>query len=200
MTKNSDPTQVDALLDKALRQNELVNQLDPAIYAQLREAMQFVWLKSGEVVLREGEPSDTLAIVVLGRVRVIRNEAEGKQTTLLELGHGQTIGEMGLITGEARTADVIATRDSLLATLSREAYNQLVQAYPLEMNQQFVRPIIGRLQAQLQGTTRINASVLTMMMISAANGVRLPLVIEELLPRSTKGRPNVVAKCPIYRR
>ena len=145
MTQNSKPTQYEALLDKALKQNEFVSQLDPVIYEQLRGAMQFVWVKGGEVVMRQGDSSGSLAIVVLGRVRVIRNEAEGKQTTLLELGHGQTVGEMGMITGEVRTADVIASRDCLLATLSREAYNQLVQAYPLQMNKQFVRPIIGRL-------------------------------------------------------
>jgi predicted acylesterase/phospholipase RssA/CRP-like cAMP-binding protein len=175
-----DSEQYETLLDKALQHNELVSQLDPTITQQLREAMQFVWVKGGEVVMREGEPSDTLAIVVLGRVRVVRQEAGGEQTTLLELGHGQTIGEMGMITEEARTADVIATRDSLLATLSREAYNQLVQTYPLEMNQQFVRPIIGRLQAQMQGTTRINASVLAMMIIPAADNVRLSEIVAAL--------------------
>ncbi|VAW38168.1 hypothetical protein MNBD_CHLOROFLEXI01-328 [hydrothermal vent metagenome] len=176
----SDSEQVQTLLDKALQHNELVSQLDPAIIQQLREAMQFVWVKGGEIVMREGEPSDTLAIVVLGRVRVVRRDAEGEQTTLLELGHGQTIGEMGMITEEARTADVVATRDSLLATLSREAYNQLVKAYPLEMNQQFVRPIIGRLQAQMQGTIRINASVLAMMVIPAADNVQLPETVAAL--------------------
>ncbi len=192
MTKKPKSAQDEALLDKALRQNEFVNQLDPVIYEQLRGAMQFVWIKGGEVLMREGDPSDTLAIVVLGRVRVIRNEAEGKQTTLLELGHGQTIGEMGMITGELRTADVIASRDSLLATLSRQAYNQLVQAYPLQMNQQFVRPIIGRLQAQLQGTARINASVLTMMLIPAANNVPLPAVAATLLPSLQKVAPTLL--------
>ena len=192
MTKNSISAQYEALLDKALKQNEFVSQLDPVIYEQLRGAMQFVWVKGGEVVMREGDSSDTLAIVVLGRVRVIRNEAEGKRTTLLELGHGQTVGEMGMITGEVRTADVIASRDSLLATLSREAYNQLVQAYPLQMNKQFVRPIIGRLMAQLQGTARINASVLTMMLIPTANNVPLPVVIETLLPSLQKVAPTLL--------
>ena len=192
----SESEQVETLLDKALQHNELVSQLAPTIYQQLRAAMQFVWVKGGEVVMREGEASDTLAIVVLGRVQVVKRGAKGQQTTLLELGHGQTIGEMGMITEEARTADVIATRDSLLATLSREAYNQLVQTYPLEMNQQFVKPIIGRLQAQLQGTTHINASVLTMVLIPASSNVPLPTVVEKLRQSLPKVGPTLVLDAP----
>jgi len=184
--------QIETLLDKALQHNELVSKLAPAAYQQLREAMQFVWVKSGEVLMREGEPSDTLAIVVLGRVRVVKRGAEGQQTTLLELGHGQTIGEMGMITEEPRTADVVASRDSLLATLSRAAYNQLVQAYPLQMNQQFTKPIIGRLQAQLQGTTRINASVLTMVLLAAADTMPLPAIVEKLGQSLQKVGPTMV--------
>ncbi len=183
---------LETLLDKALQHNELVSQLAPDIYQQLRQAMEFVWVKGGEVVIRTGEPSDTLAIVVLGRVRVVRHEAAGVKRTLLELGHGQTIGEMGMITEEPRAADVIATRDTLLATLSREAYNQLVQTYPLEMNQQFVKPVIGRLQAQLQGTTRINASVLTMVLLPVDGNVPLPTVVEKLHQSLQKVGPTLI--------
>lgn len=176
-----DSEQFTTLLDKALQHNELVRQLDPAVRQHLQEAMQFVWVQGGELVMRQGEPSEMLAVVVLGRVRVVRRDAEGEQKTLLELGHGQTIGEMGMITEEMRTADVIATRDSLLATLSRKAYNQLVQSYPLEMNQQFVKPIISRLQTQMQGTTHINASVLTMMLMPVGENVPLLDVTKKLL-------------------
>jgi predicted acylesterase/phospholipase RssA/CRP-like cAMP-binding protein len=184
--------QIETLIDKALQHNELVNQLDPVIYKQMREALQFVWVQGGEMVMRQGDPSDALAIVVLGRVRVVRHASDGQQTTLLELGHGQTVGEMGIVTGDPRAADVIATRDSLLATLSREAYNQLLQTYPLQMNQHFVTPIIHRDQAMRRGKTHINASVLNMALVPVDDNVRLPQVVEKLRQSLQKVGPTLV--------
>ena len=85
-----------------------------------------VVVRSGEIIVREGEPSDDLLLVVSGRLRVVRVvEGEGEEKFVAEIGRGETVGELGLITRDARSATVYAIRDSVLARLTRDGYDRL---------------------------------------------------------------------------
>ena len=46
---------------------------------------------------------------------------------------GETVGEMGILSGKPRTADVIALRDSELGRLSRDAFDRIVRSHPEAM-------------------------------------------------------------------
>lgn len=84
-------------------------------------------IRSGEVVVIEGEPSTSMFFVVSGRFAIrIRDHADA----IAELSVGQTIGEIGFLSGEPRTATAIAVRDSIVLELSAKNFNVLCERFP----------------------------------------------------------------------
>jgi predicted acylesterase/phospholipase RssA len=56
--------------------------------------------------------------------------ADGTETVVNELGRGEIVGEMALLTDSPRSATIVALRDSHVFFLSSDAYARVVQAYP----------------------------------------------------------------------
>jgi hypothetical protein len=77
---------------------------------------------AGDVISREGEVSDSLFILATGNVEIIRDAAgaSDERKHLADMAAPDHFGEMGLLTGQARSATVIA-RDEVLATGWRNA-------------------------------------------------------------------------------
>jgi serine/threonine protein kinase len=76
--------------------------------------------------MREGEPGDSLMVVVEGHVEV----STGGKTVLARLRGRQVFGEMALLTNEPRTADVIATSDVRGMVLPAAAFHDLAARHP----------------------------------------------------------------------
>ena len=88
-------------------------------------------IPGGAWLFRQGEPADSLFLIARGRLQVWSDDPEGGAGRLLgELGSGQSVGEVGLLTGGARTAGVRAIRDSLLLRLDRAAFHRLAASHP----------------------------------------------------------------------
>jgi len=82
-------------------------------------------------LFRQGDPADDLFLIARGRLQVWGEHEEGGPARLLgELGSGQSVGEVGLLTGGTRTAGVRAIRDSLLLRLDRAAFHRLAASHP----------------------------------------------------------------------
>ena len=61
--------------------------------------MQEVHHAPGEVIFREGQPSDTVAYLLTGRVEVLKRTTDGDEVVLGEVGAGEFVGEMGVHRG-----------------------------------------------------------------------------------------------------
>src|ERR1700683_3743363 len=73
--------------------------IDPAILREVSRNSRQVLVPAGNVLFKQGEPSDSLYIVSTGRLD-ISVELEGQApTSIFEAGRGQIVGEMGLLTG-----------------------------------------------------------------------------------------------------
>jgi len=112
-----------------LRETASFGALESPDLAALAEAFRLTAIPGGTTVLREGERADALHLVVRGRLRVRRTEGD-RRVELAELGRGEVIGEMALLTGGERTATVTTVRDSLLAELSAEEFARLIEHRP----------------------------------------------------------------------
>jgi predicted acylesterase/phospholipase RssA/CRP-like cAMP-binding protein len=152
-------------LDQALRAGRLFEQLDEPVLSALRGELEPVLVRGGEVVVREGEPSDALYVVIQGRLRVVAEGGNGEATTLHELRRGQSVGEIGILTGGVRTATVYAVRDSLLARLSREGFDRLLAAHPQAMVRQFAAPVIRVLQDRTLHARQASKEVATIAIV-----------------------------------
>ncbi len=77
--------------------------------------------KRGEVVVEQGDKSNTLFIILTGRVRVITADKRGREVILATLQPGDYLGEMSLIDNEAHSATVRAeVQTDMLALGSAE--------------------------------------------------------------------------------
>jgi predicted acylesterase/phospholipase RssA/CRP-like cAMP-binding protein len=142
-------------LEQALRESPLFAAgLDEEVLHALREEVEPVAVRSGQTVVREGDASDSLFVVISGRLRVVRRGPDGDEEVLTELGRGDTVGEMGLIVGEPRAATAYAIRDSLLGRLSEASFRRLLNRYPQAIMERFAGSIIRLLRLQLDGQSR----------------------------------------------
>lgn len=162
---------------QALYINKLFEGLEPSILRELEQELELVTFTSGESVMRQGEESNCLYKVIHGRLRVI-NESTGQ--ALRELGRGESVGEMGLLTNSERSATVIAVRDTLLAKLSRKGFYHLLEKDPRAFMEQFTAPIIKRLSEHWQDNMPVRHSVSTIALIPVAPDVPLSFFAKRL--------------------
>jgi EmrB/QacA subfamily drug resistance transporter len=94
----------------------LVAALPPAARLRLENAARLVELPAGEVLVREGDPPGSAYVVRRGRLEVL---VAGQRVR--EVGPGEVLGELALLTGEPRSATVRARRDTTVLELPREA-------------------------------------------------------------------------------
>jgi CRP-like cAMP-binding protein len=87
----------------------------------------------GDIVTRQGEPSDSLYILARGQVAIFRDAAPGispARQRLATLAAPAIFGEMGLLTGQARTATITAESEVLCYRLDKAAFEAIIQARP----------------------------------------------------------------------
>jgi predicted acylesterase/phospholipase RssA/CRP-like cAMP-binding protein len=118
----------------------LFGPLDEKMLKFVEERIDWVALPAGETLFSEGDRGEELYFVLGGRLRAV---ARGGRV-LNEMTRGESIGEMALLTGEMRTATVLAVRDSDLVRVSRTAFEEIVARYPVVM-QTIARVVVQRL-------------------------------------------------------
>ena len=109
------PARADALGDLPL-----FSGLSAEALARLEEAAQDVEVDAGELLFDQGDPTDGLYVLRSGRLQVLQGEV-----VLTELGRGAVVGELGLLTGQPRSAAARAVRDSRLLHLPAEHFPQV---------------------------------------------------------------------------
>lgn len=81
----------------------------------------------GQVIVTENAPGDALFVILSGDVKVSVVSSEGKEIILSTLKGGEFFGEMSLLDGATRSANVIALSKAGLLRLSREDFlNQIL--------------------------------------------------------------------------
>lgn len=81
-----------------------------------------------EVIFHEGDPGDSLHVVVEGRVKITRESAEGDEAIVVILAPGDSFGELVLLDGAPRSATATAMEPSVTMTMSRTTFVELVES------------------------------------------------------------------------
>jgi small-conductance mechanosensitive channel/CRP-like cAMP-binding protein len=84
----------------------------------------------GEVVVRKGDASREMFIVEQGSLAVEVPRDAGGAAEVAQLGPGACFGEMGLLTGEARSASVRAKTLCDLVVIDHDAFHDVLAAHP----------------------------------------------------------------------
>jgi len=116
-----------------LRQLELFSKLNAEELALTAERLVYAPFAAGDVITHQGDHAHWLYILVEGEAEVVL-EAKGQPPRVLNTLHegepGSFFGEMGLLTGEPRTASVLARTDVLCYRLDKSAFDDIMHARP----------------------------------------------------------------------
>jgi NTE family protein len=138
------------------RELPLFRDLDPALLDALTEAIEWLALPGGTTLFDDGDLPDALYFVVNGTLGAYQMTPDGHRRLVGRITSGETVGEMALITGNPRSATIVALRDTELGRLPRAAFEQLMLSHPqglLRISQLMVQRLDSS-QRQTRGALR----------------------------------------------
>lgn len=118
-------------------------------YVLIAEHLQEQYFQSGEIIIREGEKDDAFFIVDQGEVEVYITSPSQHRKVLTRLSEGDFFGEIALLTGERRTANVQALTDVRAYKLSKDAFKEVVQTKPLILDE--IGSVLSKRKDQIAG-------------------------------------------------
>ena len=86
--------------------------------------------ESGKFIFLEDSEGEQCFFVVQGSVKVTRLSKDGREVILAMLNEGEFFGELALLDGESRSANVIALEETEVLTLNREDFLVVLHDYP----------------------------------------------------------------------
>jgi NTE family protein/lysophospholipid hydrolase len=137
----------------AIEESPALRVLSSQARADFANALVRVNVTAGQSLFHQGDPGDAIYLVLSGRIKLVRNRTSQPQL-LAEMGKGELLGELAILTGEPRSTTAIAVRDSHLARLDKAAFERLVAANPTELLGLFSRQLANRLRTQYAGRSR----------------------------------------------
>lgn len=84
----------------------------------------------GQVVFTRSDPSDSVIVVISGRIKVVVRSADGGELTLTILRAGSMLGELGIIDGGPRSADAETVEECQLLLIPREMIRDICARVP----------------------------------------------------------------------
>ncbi|MBN9426324.1 MAG: cyclic nucleotide-binding domain-containing protein [Burkholderiales bacterium] len=80
----------------------------------------------GRTIVSEGEPSQSLYILLSGRAKVQRSDSEGKEVILAVLGSGDFFFEISLIDDSPRSASVITLESCDFMAINKDSFKSML--------------------------------------------------------------------------
>lgn len=112
---------------------------------------------AGSTLMRQGDESRSMHLVLSGRFRLERYHSELPEPQVLGLlGPGETVGELGVLDGGPRSATVTAVEDSETLVLEKTAIADAIAEHP-EMGDTLLRTLSRRLRNDAEVAQRILA-------------------------------------------
>jgi NTE family protein len=136
----------------------LFKDLDYAFLREIAQDSQWLSLPGGATLFSAGDPADALYVVLSGCLGVFSPGERRNRGFVGRVAAGDTVGEMGLISGRPRNAHVVALRDTELARLPADSFNRLFRQHP-EAILRIARLTVDRLEfAQSRTRTHSHAA------------------------------------------
>lgn len=108
---------------------------------------------AGTYLMRRGDPGDHMQVIMDGRVCIPLLDGAGNAKQVFHLANGDFVGEMALLTGEPRRADVIAESETTSIILTRAALEPLLTEHP--QLAAFLTEVLGRRLEEGGGLDRV---------------------------------------------
>ena len=132
-------------MDEVLARSGIFQGVDPESAESLAKDMDTIEARKGEVIFNEGEPGDSLYIILSGKVKLGRRAADGRQNLVAIMGPSDMMGELSLFDPGPRTATATAVTDARVARLRKQALRPWLTNRP-EIAEQLLRVLARRLR------------------------------------------------------
>jgi CRP-like cAMP-binding protein len=129
-------------VDDILRRAGIFQGVDPEAVEALAKEFKTVEAPRGTTLFNEGDPGDSLYIVLAGKVKLGRRSPDGRENLVAVMGPSDQFGELSLFDPGPRTATAAVVTDARLAILPKEALVAWVKDRP-EIAMQLLR-VLGR--------------------------------------------------------
>jgi len=97
------------------------------------------------MIVHAGDSTDSLYVIVSGSAKVLNSDEEGREVIITLLGPGEFFGEMGLIDGSPRSADVVANEACELLVIGKNDFTRcLADNFDLCLN--IMKSLVHRLR------------------------------------------------------
>jgi CRP/FNR family cyclic AMP-dependent transcriptional regulator len=128
-----------------LRNVPLFAALQESQLALLTSAVSRRNFPRGTTVIAAGDTTDTLYVVISGRLKVMMSDDEGREVILSILGPNEYFGEMGLVDDSPRSASVVTIEPCELIMLSKRDFKKCLEDN-FEMAMTMMRGLVKRLR------------------------------------------------------
>jgi NTE family protein len=156
---------------------QIFGRVEDAFIDSLIPLIRWIELAGGQTLMKQGDPEDGVYMVISGRLRAHTETDEGTRV-LGEIVQGQTVGEMAVLMNEPHSeVTVYALRDSVLAHVTRESFEELTFRHP-QLPVHIARVVIERMR---RASTRSKpARPKTICLVAITPGVDIVRIGEQL--------------------
>ncbi len=100
----------------------------------------------GSVLINEGDESDSLYVILEGKVRVYLSDDSGKEVILRTQGPGEYFGELAIIDSAPRSASVITVETTRVSLVTRAGFEQCMREHE-DLALQLIRSLATRVRS-----------------------------------------------------
>ena len=132
-----------------LRQADVFARLSDLQLRKIRKLLRERHIDQNQVIFRQGDLADALYIVLAGRIRISVNNPTGNEKVLNFAGVGDVVGEMGLLSGDPRSATATTSTDAILLQLRKADFDSLL-TNDVDFMRELARVVARRREATQQ--------------------------------------------------
>lgn len=108
----------------------IFSELPPETLEKIEQVgMKKKFLKDN-LILMEEEAGSALFVIITGKVKISRSSSDGREVIFSILAGSDFFGEMAILDGQKRSANVVALEDSELFIIDREQFLELLKTHP----------------------------------------------------------------------
>jgi CRP/FNR family cyclic AMP-dependent transcriptional regulator len=108
----------------------LFSELQDSDLREISKVAMTQLFKKDNMILIEEEVGSTMFIILDGRVKISRISDDGREVILSILSEGDFFGEMSILDGQNRSANVVTLEDSRILVIRREDFLRMLHDYP----------------------------------------------------------------------
>jgi CRP-like cAMP-binding protein len=116
-----------------------------SLFEKLASKVTLRSLAKGEVLAKEGDPSNSLFVIRTGWIKIVASGPNGEEVVLNQCGPSQIVGEMSLIDRQPRSNAMVALSPTEVFEISYDVVLEALNDYPL-LALSFLRDMSDRLR------------------------------------------------------